>query len=662
LQDRDFRELIERVKLRTPIEVVVGERVPELTRRGSAWKARCPFHDEKTPSFVVNPERGTWRCFGACAEGGDVIAFVQRFEGLSFFEALRMLAQACGEAIPETFRRRESQAEDAGRRRLYEAMERAERLYARFLFSDDGAQALEYARGRGLTDATLKAFGVGFAPRWGSPLGDAAAKSGFSEDVLVEAGLMRRAGDAGDAGAGDAEAGGEGSGDAGAGGEPRRGRVYDFFRGRLMIPIRDQVGRTVGFGGRQLPGDEHGGPKYVNTAETALFKKSRLIYGLDRALSTVRRTKHLVLMEGYTDVMAAHQVGLANAAAVLGTATTSDHAALVRRSGAKRVTLVFDGDAAGLRAGLRAVEHLLPLGIELDVAVLPSGTDPCDLCIAAGGDAFRARLDGAIDWYSHALESLSGLSGPRLAEEVDEILKLLLMLPKRVERDVRVAEMARFLGIPEAGIREQGRELSRRQRGVRRAPLAPAAPAAPEPAEAAAPPLDPRLVRAFETMLGAALLDPSLLPQIRGRREACPAGALRLIFDALLALWDEDDDDSPIDDAAVINALGADPARDRVVGLADAARSAESPQVLVRDQLAWLDRRMREREIQRSIGDIRADGGLEAPSTRAAAHRLYEELRGMKVPKRPSKALRENAGDGAAAAPSTDQFTSPTTT
>jgi len=669
LQDRDFRELIERVKLRTPIEVVVGERVPDLQRRGSAWKACCPFHDEKTPSFHVNPERGTWRCFGACAEGGDVISFVQRFEGLSFLEALRMLAQACGETLPDTFRRRENKAEDAARRRQYEAMERAERLYARFLHSDDGAEALEYVRGRGLSDATLKGFGVGFAPRHGSPLLDAASKSGFQTDVLVEAGLVRR---------------------------NDEGREYDFFRGRLMIPIRDQVGRTVGFGGRSLPGDE-GAPKYVNTGETGLFKKSRLIYGLDLALPTVRKTKHLVLMEGYTDVMAAHQVEIRNTAAVLGTATTSDHAALVRRSGARRVTLVFDGDDAGLRAGLRAIEHLLPLGIELDVVVLPAGTDPCDLCLNEGGDAFRARIDAATDWYEHALSCLTGLSGPRLAEEVDELLKLLLVLPKRVERDVRVSEMAKFLGIPEEGIREQGRELSRRLRGAARPPIQSAVPVPgvstadsydsadsevpDDAAERQAPP-DPRLVRAFESMLGAALLDPSLLPQIRARREACPEGVLAAIFDALLHLWDEGDEDVPIDDASVINALGGDPARDRVIPLADAARIAESPQVLVKDQVAWLDRCAREHSIRENMRNLKSAQELEDPSTRASLHRLYEELRGIKVPRRAPRSqdggapgappAGSDAPDGAPAshpdspdgrtraAPSPDHLSSPT--
>jgi DNA primase len=605
VQSREFRDFVERVKLRSPIEVVVGERVPELERRGSAWKARCPFHDEKTPSFVVSPERGTWKCFGACGEGGDVLSFVQRFEGLSFYEALKLLAQACGETVPEHFGRRDDGgAEERRLALLRDALDRAQRLYARLLHQPEGARALSYARSRGLSDETLRAFGVGCAPAHGSPLLDAARQAGFAEEALIQAGLVRRAAD---------------------------GHAYDFFRGRLLIPIRDQFGRTAGFGGRVLPGDEDAGAKYVNTAETALFKKSRLIYGLDRALPLVRKSKHLILMEGYTDVMAAHQVGILNAAAVLGTATTEDHAALVRRSGARRVTLVFDGDEAGLHANLRAVEHLLPLGLELDVVLLPAGKDPCDLCIERGGEGFNALLAGARDWFAQSLESLQGLAGPRLAEEVDELLKLLLLV-RPVERDLRVGEMARFLGVPAAGIREQGRLMAQGRRPAQRAPAE--APPAPLPAPAPQP-AEPRLAQAFEGLLGAGLLDNSLIPSLRPRRANCPAGELARIFDAILELWDEGDDEAPIDDSLVLNALGDDPARDRVVPLVERAATAESPQALARDQLAWLDRREREDQVHRRLTLLKDVSALDDASTRDALHQLHAELRGIKVPKAP---------------------------
>ncbi|HED64804.1 MAG TPA: DNA primase, partial [Planctomycetes bacterium] len=325
MQDLEFRQFVERLKLRAPIEEVVRERVPELKKRGALWQARCPFHDERTPSFTVDPRRGTWHCWGACSEGGDVIGFLERFEGVGFMDALRILAQSTGEQMPERLLERRRRGGESKIEERYDVLRRAERLYRKAFLAEEGAEARAYVADRGLSPETLELFGVGWAPREGSPLLAAARDAKVRPELLVETGLVKRADD---------------------------GRAYDFFRGRLMIPIRDRMGRTVGFGGRVLPADEARGDgrpqaKYVNTPETALFLKGRLIFGLDLAIADVRRSKHLVLVEGYTDVMALHQAGCRSAAAVLGTATTSDHAALVRRSGAKRVTLLFDGDEAG---------------------------------------------------------------------------------------------------------------------------------------------------------------------------------------------------------------------------------------------------------------------------------------------------------------------------
>lgn len=567
-----------------------------------------------------------------------MIAFVQRFDGLSFLDAVRLLAQACGEALPQSFGQRASGPKDRRAEVLLDAVQRAEKLYARMLYQPEGQEALAYARDRGLADEILRAFGVGFAPRTGNPLLQAARQAGFDEGALVESGLVRKT---------DEE------------------RAYDFFRGRLLIPIRDLLGRPVGFGGRKLPGDELPGAKYVNTAETPLFKKSRLIFGLDLARADVRRTKHLILMEGYTDVMAAHQVGIASAAAVLGTATTEDHAALVRRSGARRVTLVFDGDEAGSRAGLRALEHLLPLGLQLDVVVLPEGTDPCDFCLQEGADAFRALLDGATDWYAHALGLLEGLTGPRLAEEVDEVLKLVQRLAKPVERDARIGEMASALGLSKESVVDQARELARRRRPATRAsqasrqPSDPARRPAPRPASGvpehvpgdsydsdAEPPApsgvgdapapaalpDPLLEQAFRDLLGAVLLDNSLIPSLRGHRAGCPAGKLEEVLTAILELYDEGDEEAPIDAAAVLTALGASPARDLVVPLSERARAAESPQVLARDQLGWLERRDREHQIRRDYSALPTGSDLDDPLTRDALSKLHRNLRGTKVP------------------------------
>ncbi|MCB9915728.1 MAG: DNA primase [Planctomycetes bacterium] len=358
---QDLRRAIEEIKLRAPVEDVVREYVPDLKKRGRLWEACCPFHSEKTPSFKVDPTRGTWHCFGACSEGGDQIAFVERVTGLAFWEALEILADRTGVELPRRGKRGDDERREDP---TYEVLRRVARFYQECLQSPEGARARAYLAERGLAGDTLGAFGVGYAPASSQAVVDLARRERLPWELLAGAGLARK---------------------------NDRGRAYDFFRGRLMIPIRDVEGRTVGFGARRLD-DAEGGPKYINTAETELFKKGRLIYGLDLALREARREKHLILVEGYTDVMAAHQVGLTRVGAVLGTSTTDDHARLVRRSGAQRVSLVFDGDDAGRQAARRALAGLLPLELELEVVTLPQGQDPCDLLVNAGAEAFLAQV------------------------------------------------------------------------------------------------------------------------------------------------------------------------------------------------------------------------------------------------------------------------------
>ena len=425
---------MESVKLRVPIEDVVRERVPELKRTGSLLAACCPFHEERTPSFKVDPRRGTWHCFGACGTGGDALSFVQQFDGVSFPDALEMLAARAGVEVPDGWRKKRRQADDRNKP-LYSVLERAEKAYRRYFAGEPGAAARAYLEGRGLEPTTLEAFGVGFAPPRGNPLLEAGRnESRETLRALEAAGLVRNS----------------------------DGRSYDFFRGRLTIPIRDLEGRTVGFGARRLD-DDAGGPKYVNTPETPVFHKGRLVYGLDRALPAVRRARHLFLVEGYTDVMAAHQVGLGNVAAVLGTATTDDHAGLIRRTGARRVSLVFDGDDAGRRATLRALAGLLPLAIEIDVVRLPGGQDPCDLLVKNGANGITDLLDGASPWLDFCIDGLRDKTGAELSEGVDELLRLVQRLAKPVYRDSCLRTIAQELELSADAIREQAKTLPGRR-------------------------------------------------------------------------------------------------------------------------------------------------------------------------------------------------------
>ena len=582
VNDLEFRQLIERLKLSLPIEEVVGSRVPGLKPAGSNWKACCPFHEEKTPSFVVTPARGTWHCFGSCSEGGDAISFVQKFDGLTFWEAVQELAQTAGIELPKD--RKRGQQDNPRETAALEALERAERLFSKRLAGSEGEACRNYLSERGLQTTTLEAFGVGFAPR-GNALLEAARESGFSEQGLIDAGLIRKG---------------------------EEGRAYDFFRNRLMIPIRDSLGRTVGFGGRLLPGAE--GPKYVNTPETPLFKKGKLIYGLDRAAKAVRQARHLILMEGYTDVMAAHQVGVGYAGAVLGTATTPDHARLVRKVGARRVSLVFDADDAGRKAVTKALAGLLSLEhTTFDVIVLPEGSDPCDFLLAEGREAFEQQLAQAVDWTEFLLSALEGSDPGALAEGVDTFLGLLLEIQNPVQRDALLKQCATRLGLDEGALRERGRELyGQRQRTQRwrggtrdRAPgaaspgsgdarrtgprsgatQAPGTPrmaegrggepqrgnsnaGGPVPAEDAQQARRPltreesvALPRAWRELFAAALLDNSLIPVHRdwyAEASQWPAvqqqPGLGEAIAALLVAYDETDD--PIDGASLLDFLG----------------------------------------------------------------------------------------------------------
>lgn len=575
LQRATLQRAIEEIKLRAPIEDVVREYVADLKKRGRLWEACCPFHSEKTPSFKVDPAKGRWHCYGSCSEGGDQITFIERVTGLSFWEALSILADRTQVELPRKGRGR---SEERGENPAYSVLRRAGQFYRDCLDSPEGAETRDYLARRGLSEGTLAAFGVGFAPASGQALCDLARRERLPFELLEGTGLARK---------------------------NDRGRAYDFFRGRLMIPIRDVEGRTVGFGARRL--GEGDGPKYINTAETELFKKGRLIYGLDLALREARLERHLILVEGYTDVMAAHQAGLERVGAVLGTSTTDDHARLVRRSGAQRVSLVFDGDEAGRRAARRALFGLLPLELELEVVNLPQGEDPCDLLVGQGAEAFLGRVEAGQGWFEHELEGLEGLSGVQLSQEVDELLQLLQRLPRVVHRRSLFTRLAAHLGLPEEALMEQwqtssaGRRRSRPQ--VAPAPEPTSEPAGPT--EPAPRPLDPCVRRAFAEMLGAVLLDSSLVPLVRPYVELCQDQGLAHCLGLVLEMYE--DVEAEIGPGSLLTALADHPARSVVGEVVARAETASSPLALLEGAQSYLNRRRLERqrrELQQRASEL----------------------------------------------------------
>ena len=344
------------VKSKLSVVDVVGETVA-LKKAGTVYKGLCPFHGEKTPSFVATPNRETWHCFG-CGLGGDIFSFVMQRDSVTFPEALRTLAARAGVEIDERTKR-----EDAHKARLRTVMDSAIAFYHAVLTgSKTGVPALDYLHGRGFTDATIATYQLGWAPGgWDTMTRQLAAKRDIRPEELVEVGLA----------------------------SPRQNRsgVYDKFRARVLFPIRDQNGSAVGLGGRLLEGE---GPKYLNTPATPLFDKSRTLYLIDRAKSSIRKSGQAVIVEGYTDALMAHQAGFDNVVASLGTALTSGQVALLTRY-ATRIALAYDVDAAGEKAGTAGVTAIAGLigqlqhddsGVKLEdvrVVLLPDGKDPDDV-------------------------------------------------------------------------------------------------------------------------------------------------------------------------------------------------------------------------------------------------------------------------------------------
>src|SRR5918992_839167 len=342
----------------------------DLRRVGSRWTGLCPFHDERTPSFSVDPDRGLYHCFG-CGVGGDAIRFVQETEALDFPEAVEALAERYGVRLE-----REEDDPGAERRRrrkerLHALLERAARFYAAYLWdSREAKRAREYLEGRGLSEAIAREFRVGYAPSAWDRMTLGAQQSGFSAEELMAAGLAQRG---------------------------RGGTLYDRFRGRIMFPLADARGRVLGFGARQM--GEGRGPKYLNTSENDLYHKGRQLFGIDVARKEAMKTGRFVVVEGYTDVLALHQAGIREAVAIMGTAMTQEQLAELAKVGDSNrrgaVYLALDADRAGREAMLRAARLAEDRGVDLRVVDMPEGKDPADLASEGGSAAFQGRMERA---------------------------------------------------------------------------------------------------------------------------------------------------------------------------------------------------------------------------------------------------------------------------
>ena len=381
--------VIDEIRTRVDVVAVIG-RYMELKKSGRTWKGCCVFHGERTPSFHVYPEDKHFKCYG-CGEYGDVFKFLQKVQGKEFPEVVRALAVEVGVAIPE---REEDSAEQRRRRQeraeILAACDAAARYYVARLTSRFGEAARAYLVGRGISEETAKLFRLGAASRARDDLTGRLAEKGVGEAALEKAGLVARR---------------------------DSGERYDRFRGRLMFPIAGLDGEVIAFGGRVLPGAPEKLAKYINSPESLLYKKSRVLYGLDLAREHVRRTRSAVLVEGYFDVIGLHQVGVKNAVAVCGTALTPEHVELLKRCDCREITVLFDGDPAGLAAPAKAAQAILPAGISGRVALLPSGggkTDPDEYARARGAAAVEALLAEATPLTEFLIDrAISNAARPR---------------------------------------------------------------------------------------------------------------------------------------------------------------------------------------------------------------------------------------------------------
>ncbi|MBI2936377.1 MAG: DNA primase, partial [Chloroflexi bacterium] len=432
--------LLDEVKLRLVIVEVVSHYVP-LEQAGRNFKAHCPFHTERTPSFFVFPERQTWRCFGACASGGDALGFVMRAEGLGFGDALRLLAQRLGVKAPQG-------ATATRENPLYEVNGQAASFYHQYLLTGpDADHARRFLEQRGVTENSLREFRLGLSPAGWDVLKKHLLSRGFSEALMLQAGLIHRAED---------------------------GRTRDLFRGRLMFPICEPQEKVAGFGGRSLDGSE---PKYLNSPKTPIFDKGRLLYGLPLASDAIRLAAEAIVVEGYIDVVIAHQEGFRNVVASMGTALTDQQVGLLRGS-APSCVLALDPDTAGQEATFHSLEaswkvfsrpshgygtpggttvYERPSSVALKIAALPPGKDPDDL-IRESRTLWETVIKGStplLEFLFFTLPTRYDLSTPQGKLQLAERLgALVIMVESSGEQDHYLQLLEQLLGVSRRDLSE----------------------------------------------------------------------------------------------------------------------------------------------------------------------------------------------------------------
>lgn len=413
--------LVEQISARTDIVAIVGEYV-QLTRKGGRYWACCPFHHEKTPSFTINPERGSYYCFG-CQKGGSVFNFLMELEGLTFPEAARHLAEKAGIELDT-----QTPEQDEAQRLVRATKDLLGRVAGSFHYllteRADGQEARRYLEERGVTLETMRQYTLGYAPSDGTWLLQFLKKKGYTEDFLARTGLFSR-----------------------------KNASFAVYRHRAIFPIRNKAGETVGFGARTLDGSE---PKYLNSPESDVFHKRELLYGLDKAYAEIRRQKSFILVEGYLDVLALHQVGMVTAVAPLGTAFGLEQAKNLARVAAEAL-ICFDGDSAGVEAAVKAASVCEEVGLDCRAVLLPEGKDPADIALEQGGASMRKLLNEAPHILNFLVEyAVSGID-VREADGRDIALNKVFPYIEKIRSEVRretfFGALADALGVDPQAVR-----------------------------------------------------------------------------------------------------------------------------------------------------------------------------------------------------------------
>ena len=472
---------IDELLARNPIEDVVGQYV-NLKRSGANMFGLCPFHGEKTASFSVAPDKGIYYCFG-CHKGGGAINFMMELEGLSYPDAVRALAKRAGMEVPED---EQYQSRYRQQERLWALMKEAARFFHAQLYSPAGAEGLAYAQKRGMPKATLTTFGIGFAPNTWSDLTDAMKKKGYTDQELIDAGLVSQKGN----------------------------RIFDRFRNRLMFPIIDVRGNIIGFGGRVM---DDSTPKYLNSPETLIFNKRKNLFGLNLAKKS--KLGYLILVEGYMDAIALHQYGFDCAVASLGTSLTEEHAVLLSRY-TEQVVLIYDGDEAGQRATRRAIPMLEKAGIGVKVLKMRDAKDPDEYLKKFGADKFKLLLEESSNRVEYQLNAIAKKYDLRVDDQrikfIQEAAELICTLGSPVQREVyggRAAEAA-FISMEAMKLEVNKafkRRIAREKKQQEKIDLAPAQ--ALQPKSRTIRYNNVKSAMAEETVLALVLKDPSLLDQ-----------------------------------------------------------------------------------------------------------------------------------------------------